>query len=149
MGTRRNRAYRNGFTLIETAIAVCIVGTGLVSLMASSRSSSQVNDAGTKLTQAVSLAQEIREWTLSLPLTDDAEASVADMADQTFDPPANGRGMSMGEMTGWSQHVQLTWLAPDALTPVADGASDTAEVEVTISFNDEQVFTTSWLAVEK
>ncbi len=149
MGTRRNRAYRNGFTLIETAVAVCIVGIGMASLMASNQSSSQINAAGAKLAQAVSLANELREWTLHLPLTDDDGVSVADMADQTFDPPANGRGISMGEMTGWSQHVQLTWLAPSALTPVADGASDTVEVEATISFKGEQVFTTSWLVVEK
>jgi len=61
---------RGGFTLIEVVVATILVGLALTAMMVSVGSNTRVNDAGTKLTQAAFLAQEIHEWTLTLPFRD-------------------------------------------------------------------------------
>ncbi|HOF19019.1 MAG TPA: prepilin-type N-terminal cleavage/methylation domain-containing protein, partial [Phycisphaerae bacterium] len=66
-GVARGVPTGEGFTLIEVAIATAIIAIGVVALVVSVGSGTRANQGGTELTQAVFLAQEIREWTLRLP----------------------------------------------------------------------------------
>ena len=59
-----------GFSLIEVAVATAIIGLGIVAMIVSTRSGTDINGASREMTQALFLANEIREWTLKLPFSD-------------------------------------------------------------------------------
>ena len=164
---------RCGFTLVETAVAIVIVGLGIGAILISAASGSRANDHGRKLTQATFLAQEVREWTLRLPFSDpdafdannppgpdgsDPQNLVDDLDDLlgndltgiTYDPPRSGLGSAIADMVGWSQYIDLTWRSPDDLDSiVSDGTSDIVYVEVTISWKGEEMVKTGWLVTRK
>ncbi len=173
---------RCGFTLIETAVAIVVVGLGVAAILVSTAAGSRANNHGKKLTQATFLAQEVREWTLRLPFSDqdpadannppgpdgtDPQTFVDDLDDLlgndrtgvTYDPPRSGTcpgiptnylGDPIGDMVGWSQHIDLTWRSQNDLNSiVADGASDLVYVEVTVSRRGEEMIKTGWLVTRK
>ena len=166
---RRKMSYSaGGFTLIEAAIATGIIGIGITALMASVAAGTRVNDSGQKLTQAVFLAQEIREWTLKLPFRDPDAADAGkppgsdgtnpqtfvddldDLMDVTYTPPRDGAGSSIVDMVGWSQKITLTWRNPNNLAAtVAAGASEIINVSVDISYKGQPLLTTSWLVTPR
>lgn len=164
--TRRRR--RGGFTLIEVAVATAIIGIGMAALLTATMSGTRSNDAGKKLTQAVFLAQEIREWTLKLPFSDpdpgdqgnppgpdgsDPQVFVDDLddlANVTYTPPRDGQGMTLYDLSNWSQTITLTWVDPaDLTTPVAPGASDVVFVSVGVSHDGTSMLTTGWLVTRR
>ena len=167
MKTKRNGTTRRGFTLIETAIAIPIVGLSLAALSMTMASGTRVNSAGQKLTHAVFLAQEFHELSIRLPLSDpdladqgnplgvdtyDPPNGVDDLDDtmgQVYNPPRDGQGTPITDMAGWSQSVTLTWMDTDSFTPVADGTSNMVYVEVTVSSKGEEVLTTGWVVAER
>jgi len=165
---RRLTGSRQGFTLVEALVAVMIVGLGAAAIMVSAASNTRANDTAGKLTEAVFLAQELREWTLSLPFTDpdpgdegnppgpdgsdpqDYVDDLDDLMDVTYSPPRDGTGTAIAEMSEWSQSINITWRDPDDLTStVADGSSSIVYVEVTIAFQGSEVMKTGWLVAER
>lgn len=163
----RKRTKPKGFTLIEVAFAVCVVGLGIASLMAASGACSRARDGGDKLSQAVFLAQEVREWTVRLPFSDPDELDAGnppgadpydvqgvvddldDLMDATFDPPRSGQGSPMGDMAGWSQAITLTWVNPETLAAALPGQTDAVRVEVSIGFKGANLFDAAWLVMRR
>jgi prepilin-type N-terminal cleavage/methylation domain-containing protein len=64
------RCTRRGFTLIETALATVIVGTGVVAIVAAQQAFFRQNEWSTHASTAQRLGNEIREFTLHLPRHD-------------------------------------------------------------------------------
>src|SRR5882724_6798959 len=64
------RAIRRGFTLIETAMAMMILGIAVAAMLQLLAAGSQSNLAGTELTTAVNLANNIKEISTGLSFTD-------------------------------------------------------------------------------
>lgn len=166
-GLGRDRSGR-GFTLIEMAIATALVGMGVTALVVAARSGTQVNAAGRELTLAAYLVQEVREWTLKLPFSDqdsgdaynppgpdgsDPQDFVDDLDDLmgvSYSPPRDGDGYAIYNMEGWSQQIALEWRDPDSLTTtVSAGASDVIHVSVTISQNGRPLLTAGWLVTRR
>ena len=158
------RSVRGGFSLLEVAAAIAIVGVGLTALMVAVGSNTRVNDAGNRLTQGVALAQEIREWTCALPFSDpdpgdgdnppgpdgsDPQAFVDDLddlMDVTYSPPRDGQGQPIADLVGWSQTLTLSWRDPDDLTAeLSAGSSDYICVTVDVEFKGEPVAQGTWL----
>ena len=157
-----------GFSLLEVLIATATIGIGISALMVAVTSSTKVNGEGRRITQAVFLAQELREWTIKLPFSDtdegdadkppgpdgtDPQVYVDDLDDLmgvTYSPPRDGQGMPIFDMTGWSQTLTLTWRDPDNLaTAVAAGDSNVINVQVTVAFKGAEKLTTSWLVTRR
>ena len=157
-----------GFTLIEAVIATAIIGIGVAALFVSLRAGTEVNGASGDLTQAVFLANEIREWTLKLPFSDpdvgsennppgpdgsDPQTFVDDLDDMmgvTYSPPRDASGAAVSELTGWSQRMTMTWRDPDNVTQaVADGASDVIQVQVEVLRGQKVLTTVSWLVTRR
>lgn len=155
---------RGGFTLVEVAVATAIVGLAMAALMVAAGSATRINDAGRKITQAVFLAQEFREWTVALPFSDPDPADadnppgpdgsdpqtfvddLDDLMDVTFCPPRDGQGYALTELPDWSQTVTLTWRDPaDLGSVVSPGSSDIILVQLSLAHNGEPVMTTQWL----
>jgi prepilin-type N-terminal cleavage/methylation domain-containing protein len=135
---------RSGFTLIEICVATVIIGVAVTALMTGIASGTRVNDAGQNLTEAIFLTQEVRECTLKLPYS-----SVAGLGGTTYSPPIDGRGQTIGQLSGWSQAVAVAYMNPASPTTVSGGPSDVILVTVTISRNNAQVMSTSWLVARK
>ena len=139
---RGRRGGLKGLTLVEVLVAVPLVGIAFAALMTAVASSTELTMAASNLTQAVFLVQEVRERTMALPF--------ADLANVTYSPPRNALGQEISSLPNWSQVVTLGWRAPSDLSAeVAAGASDIVLVRVTIRQGSEDVFTTSWLIVQK
>jgi len=163
-----NPSARDGFTLIEVAVATAVVGIALAALLVALGSHTRVRDAAAKITQAAALAQEVRERTLSLPFSDPDPADadnppgpdgsdpqvfvddLDDLMDVTFQPPRDGQGNSIPTLDGWSQTINLSWRDPnDISTPIADGASDLIFVEVDVAFQGQTIRTVNWLVARR
>ncbi len=154
---------RAGFSLVEILMAVILIAIGITGLMSALTAGTRTNAAGRDLATASFLAQEIREFTLSIPFADpdqddsttpgpngsDPRTFVDDLNDMmsvTYDPPIDGQFNQMSDMNGWSQVVQITWRDPTDLTSVvADGTSNVVYVQVTVKRNEDSVLTTGWI----
>jgi prepilin-type N-terminal cleavage/methylation domain-containing protein len=161
---RRSGAVRTGFTLIEVAIATAVIGIAVVALLTALAAGTRTNSAGQELSQAVFLSEAVREWTLTLPYSDEDPGDVGnppgpdgsdptdfvddldDLLSVTYDPPKNSMGNDLTDMIGWSQVVSLTYRDPNDLdTVVSPGPTDVARVEVTIQHTGRDILTTGWL----
>lgn len=163
----RKQVLQRGFSLIEVAIATCIIGVGVTSLMALCQSCTQANEGGGQLSRAAFLAQEVREWTVRLPFSDPDEGDAGnplgadandpagsaddldDLMNVTYDPPRNAHGTGITDMAGWSEQITLTWVNPGTLAAVAPGGSDAVRVDVSIHYRGMHVFSTSWLVIRR
>ncbi len=148
-GRTRSGAHRGarGFTLIEALIATVLIGLGAVAVIMSAGSGTKVNQASLDMTQASFLAQELREWTLQLPIDDpNSTNDLKAMDSNSFTTPLDGTGTAITGMSDWKQKITVTWRnASDLDSAVADGASDIVYVEVTIKRSDHEILTTGWL----
>ncbi|OPX24713.1 MAG: hypothetical protein B1H04_01565 [Planctomycetales bacterium 4484_123] len=154
--------------MIETLMAAVIMAIGIVALVVAARSDTQVNAAGRELTQAVFLAQQLREWTLTLPFSDpdpqdqgnppgsdegDPHTFVDDLddlMDVTFSPPRDATGAALADMQDWSQQVTIEWKDPDCLTTTVEaGSSDVARVLVVVAHHGRCVWETGWLVARR
>ncbi|MCJ7544020.1 MAG: prepilin-type N-terminal cleavage/methylation domain-containing protein [Phycisphaerae bacterium] len=159
---------RDGFTLIEVAVATAIVGIGITALMACLVAGTRTNRAGQQLAQAVFLVQEIREWSLKLPFSDtdpddignppgsdgwDPQVWVDDLDDLmnvTYSPPRNACGLAITGLRGWSQTITLTWRNPAQLTAVVTpGTSDMIHVQVKVAYQGRTVRSAGWLVARR
>ena len=157
-----------GFTLAEVIVATAVVGIGISALMVATKSGTEVNMAGREITQATFLAQELREWTLRLPFSDqdvgdqdnppgpdgsDPQVFVDDLDDLmgvTYSPPRDASGEAISDMDGWAQTIDLSWRdRNDLATSVAPGSSNMIYVDVTISHSGRTVLSTGWLVARR
>ena len=60
----------SGFTLIEASLTTIIVGTGVLAILAAQQAFHKKNDWAQRSGTAMLLANELREFTLSLPQHD-------------------------------------------------------------------------------
>lgn len=168
MRGRHNRSRRGGFSLIEVAVTTTIVGFGVTALLLSVGSGTKVNAGAGELTQAVFLAQEIREWTIRLPFSDpdpgdqgkppgpdgtDPQTFVDDLDDLmgvTYSPPRDGRGQAITSAIGWAQKITITWRDPEYLASVVTpGATDVVYVQVEVLHRGRRVYTTGWIVARR
>ncbi len=157
-----------GFTLIEAIVATAVVGIGISALMVATKSGTEVNMAGREITQATFLAQELREWTLRLPFSDqddtdrdnppghdgsDPQVFVDDLDDLmgvTYSPPRDASGEAITDVDGWAQTIDLSWRNRDDLAAsVAPGSTNMIYVDVTISRSGRTVLSTGWLVARR
>ncbi len=176
MAGRRTNSPR-GFTLVETALAIVIVATGMLAMVAANQAFVMQNDWGERAAQAARLGGEIRECSLTMPIFDPVtanstwgpeagEASVADWDDMDdFDGldaagwsgtgPVDATGSVIPGMLQWRQVVQVESVDPvDLGTVVGDGTSDAVRVSVDVFWQEspsaasELVTTVTWVHVQ-
>ena len=159
----RRRVRRGGFTLIETALTVTIVGVAIVAMCQLLAAGTVANVDSAELTTGMTLARNVRELSLRLAFTDpttptkwgiDAGESasnpatyddVNDMADQTFSPPINSSGQALSGFNDWSQSIKVVPVDPNRLTLTTPGSLQPANlVTVTISHRNTKVCDLTW-----
>jgi hypothetical protein len=150
------------FTLIETALAMVVISTGVLAIMAAQQAFHLKNAWSTHASTATWLANEIRELTLDLPRHDPVtgtaywgpegnEVSFVDYDDlDDFDGndngfifsaadatgPINARREIIPNMNGWSQTVTVFNVDPFDIDgdAVTNGSTEMLEVQVIVHY---------------
>lgn len=135
----RRRPHRAAFTLMETGLAIVIVGTGVVSIMYAQQAFHQKNAWSSHASTATFLANEIREMTMRLPRHDPVtgrtfwgpegseyylydyddlddfdgfDGSGTEFSARMFNGPVNAMREVIPNMEGWIQHVRIFNVQP-------------------------------------
>jgi len=168
----RDTEHEGGFSLIEVLIAIILVGLAVMCLVASNSSFTKANAAGTELSTAEFLAEQIRELTILLPVVDPEtemstfgpeadEAGLADYDDlddfdgimgngMTFSPPISADRATLNEFAGYSQQVTVENVsAGDFEQVVADHSSANPRyffrVTTKVLLNSKEITSASWV----
>jgi len=164
------RGARSGFTLIETAVASIIIALAVLSIVAAQQAYIRVGDVAQKNDAALSLANEVREITMNMPMVDPItgnavygpeadETSVEHYDDLddfagsggagvTFSPPINALRQTIPNMPGWSQNVTVENVAANDITgsAVTAGTTDLLRMTVTVTRDDIEYARLTWLS---
>jgi prepilin-type N-terminal cleavage/methylation domain-containing protein len=157
------RPRRRGFTLIETALTVTIVGVAIVSLVQLLAAGTVANVDSAELTTGVTLARNVREFSLRLAFMDpttpstwglDAGESAADpttfddsndLAGRTFSPPIDSAGKKLTGFDDWSQVTSVVTVDPSRLTTaVPNGTTPANRITVTVYHHQHKVCDLTW-----
>ena len=159
----RDTEYEGGFSLIEVLVAIILVGLAVVCLVASNSSFTKANAAGTELSTAEFLSEQIKELTMLLPVVDpetedetfgpeDGEtlANYDDLDDfdglPPFSPPINANKLPLNDLAAYSQQVTVENVdASNFEQVVADTTSAFVRVTVKVYLNSKEICSTSWL----
>ena len=157
----RDSKRSKGFTLIEVLIATILVGCAIASLMVANRAFTQANDAGTDLSTAEFLIEQIKELMALLPVVDpqtDATfgpetgeilAGYDDLDDfdgANFSPPINADRSTLNDYTTFSQQVTVENVSASNFEQVVgDHSSYFVRVTVGVYQNSQLITSASWL----
>jgi Tfp pilus assembly protein PilV len=147
-------------TLVEVLMAVVLLAIGLAGMLSAISAGSRVNIQATQRAHASFLAQEIREWSIRLPMVDpdgdqaDDFDDIWDLESVTFTPPRDGQGNVIADpaLTGWSQRVSVELRdkadvrSPQVIVDPQEPVFPLIYVNVEILDRDEIIFRTGWLA---
>jgi len=131
-----------GFTLVEAAVTIVVVGVGMVAMMEFVAGGTAVNRQAADLTTAVQLAREVRELSAAEPFAD-----LPALDGVEYDPPVDAAGGQIESLPGWSQQVAVAAVDPAEVrsAPPDLAAVVARRVTVVVSRGDEQVHTATWL----
>ena len=150
-----------GFTLIEVLIAVMLVGLAIASLVGANGVFTQANGAGTELSTAEFLSEQIRELTTLVPFEDsngvtpfgpDSGETVSqfddlgDFDNAVFSPPIDAQRNPLSYFSQYSQQVTVENVNPSDFEQVA-GDNSTSFIRVTVKVlrGTDEICSTSWL----
>lgn len=156
-----NRQLNSGFSLIEVLIAIILIGLAIASLIAANSSFTEANAAGTNLSTADFLLEQIRELTILLPVIDPndgtstfgpEEVSLADYDDlddfdgANFSPPISADREVLNDFAAFSQQVTVENVnAADFEQVVSDHYSFFVRVTVKVFLNSREIISASWI----
>jgi len=166
---------RRGFTLIETAMAIVVIGVGVLAMLAAQVAFHEQNRWSTHASRAMFLANEIRETMAGLPLHDPVTGTafwgpepqelsptdwddLDDFAGAVFSAdagtgPIDASRRPIPGLEGWSQRVRVVHVEPWSINVERPPFSTRmVQVEVVVAYRhpgsaEEQEMTRlSWLA---
>ena len=158
------RCRSRGFTLLETALATIIIGTGVIATMQLMAVGTMANSAATELTTAINLANNVHEIAVGLPFASTTNPGSTtfkdsggplnyrylwDMNGDSYSPPLDVTRNTISGYGNWTQKVTVQSVDPTALTAVRPNSISlpTARVTVIILHNAKQVYQTSFTVV--
>jgi len=152
------RRSRRGFTLIESAMAMVIIGVAVGAMLQLIAAGTQVNIAGSELATAINLGKNIKEFSQTLTYKDATGATtrpssiglssdIWDMDGFTVSPPVDCTGRQLDNYGSWSQNITVQTVNPAqvASTRPTDQTVGLARITVSISHAGHFVSKTSWL----
>jgi type II secretory pathway pseudopilin PulG len=152
---------KNAFTLIEALIAVILISLAIVSLLAANSAFTQANAAGTYLSTAEFLIEQIRELTALLPVVDPnsgtgvfgaEEPALADYDDlddldgKIFSPPISADRTVLNDFAAFSQQITVENVNPTNFEQVVpDHSGNFVRVTVKVLLGSKEISSTSWI----
>ena len=158
----RDTRYQNGFSLIEILIAIILVGLAIASLVVANSSFTKANAAGTDLTTAEFLVEQIRELTVLLPVIDPNTGTstfgpeggetltnyddLDDFDGALFSPPISADRATLNDFAAFSQQVTVENVsAANFEQVVGDHGSGFVRVTVKVFLNSKQISSAGWI----
>ncbi len=135
----RNIKYKKGFTLIEVMLAVILVGLAIASLVGANGAFSQANGAGTELSTAEFLLEQIKELTTMVSYD-----GLVDFNDAIFCPPIDAGSNTLSNFTTFTQQVTVENVNPSDFDQVVS-SSNFLRITVKVLNNSEEICSSSWL----
>jgi len=161
----------NGFTLIEALFAILLVGLAIASLLGANTAFTWTNAAGTDLSTAEFLLEQIKELTTTLPVIDPEtgtatfglepeEASLADYDDlddfdgdgdgASFSPPISADKATLTDFAAFTQQITVEKVSASNFELVEPDHHSTAFVRVTVKVlkNSKEICSASWIRAQ-
>lgn len=138
---------RRGFTLLECALVMVIVGVGVVGMVQLLAAGSMANADSAELTTAVNLAGNINEMMQGATYSNVFSA----YDNVTYNPAVDARGTAISGLSNWTQTIDVKYVnVNDVTTTLADNnVTDMARVTVDIKHNGNLIYSTSWMAINQ
>jgi len=156
-----NRQLNRGFSLIEVLIAIILVGIAIASLVAANGAFTKANSAGTELSTAEFIVEQIRELTTLLPVIDPntgtdlfgpEEAAMTDYDDlddfdnASFSPPISADREALFDFAAFSQQITVENVnAANFEQVVSNHSSFFVRVTVKVFLNSREISSASWI----
>ncbi len=161
---KRSKMKKSGFTFVEVLIAIILVGLAIASLVAANSSFTKANSAGTNLSTAEFLIEQIKELTILLPVIDPntgtsifgpEEATLADYDDlddfdgASFSPPISVGRETLNDFAAFSQQITVENVNPANFEEViSDHNSSFVRVTVKVFLNFREISSFSWIRAQ-
>jgi type II secretory pathway pseudopilin PulG len=158
---RRSQRCRAAFTLIETAMAMVIVGLAVGGILQLLAAGSQSNLIAAEKSIGINLAKNVREIANGLAYQDPSNPSspntnrnnlasandIWDLDGLNLSPPVDCRGVAMTAYANWSQQVSVQTVSTNDLKSnrPQDPTVPTALITVNILHGTQSVYTMKWL----
>jgi hypothetical protein len=121
-------------------LTTIIIGTAFVAMLQLVAAGSVNNIEGAELTTGISLARNIREYTLT-----STWANLPTFNGANYSPPKDSRGVTLTNITNWQQQVTVQAVNPDDITQdIVDPSPTAVRISVVVSHNNERVCDLSW-----
>jgi prepilin-type N-terminal cleavage/methylation domain-containing protein len=162
---KSSRLWRgNGFSLIEVLIAVILIGLAITALLAANGSFTIANSAGTDLSTAEFLIEQIRELMALLPVVDPQTGTATfgpeetsltyyddldDFDGASFSPPIDANRNVLNDFAAFSQLVTVENVNPSNFEQVvSDHSTSFVRVTVKVLLNTKEITSTSWIRAQ-
>ena len=158
----RNLNNKHGFTLVEVLIAVILVGIAIASLVGANTAFTQANGAGTDLSTAEFLLEQVKELTATLSAVDPDTTTTTfgpetgetlanyddldDFDDLTFCPPIDAQRNSLSDFGAFSQQITIQNVNANDFEQVeSDHSTNFVRVTVKVFLNSTEISSARWL----
>ncbi len=138
-----NRQLNSGFSLIEVLIAVILVGLAIASLVAANIAFTKANAAGTNLSTAEFLVEQVRERSISVNYDDLYGLEHFDGV--TFSPPINADGESLNDFAAFSEQITVENVSESNFEQVVAYDSSFIRVTAKVFLNSRKILSASWI----
>ena len=135
-----NRQLNSGFSLVEVLIAIMLVGLAIASLVAANSSFTKANSAGTELSTAEFLLEQIRELTVMTGYDD-----LDDFDGASFSPPISADGNDLDDLAAFSQQVTVENVNAANFEQVVAYDSSFIRVTAKVFLNSREISSASWI----
>ena len=131
-----NFRLRRGATLIDVALAVVILGLGVVAVLQFMATGTKANRTLSDVFLGKTVAQACHEWAAG-----QSYATIAGIVTtpKTFAPVIDARGSAMNGYTGWTESLSARTVSNTNLT-VADPTGQVVELTVSVSCNNQPMY---------
>ena len=131
----------NGFSLVEALFAILLVGLAIASLLAANTSFTKASGAGTSLSTAEFLLEQIKELSVVTDFDD-----LDDFDGANFSPPISAERVALNDFAAFSQQVTVENVSASNFEQVvADHSTDFVRVTVKVLFNSTEISSSSWI----
>jgi len=135
---------KHGFSLIEVLIAIMLVGLAIASLVAANISFTKSNAAGTDLSIAEFLIEQIRERSISVNYDD--LYGLEHFDDVTFSPPISADGESLNDFAAFSEQITVENVSESNFEQVVSNHSSSfVRVTAKVFLNSKEINSASWI----